>query len=66
MRVRELARLAPLLAVYVAALAYVEHLIALRGMGGMVELLRAMGETRSVDKAFQQVHGQDQKASRQA
>jgi hypothetical protein len=51
---------------YVAALAYVEHLIALRGMGGMVELLRAMGETRSVDKAFQQVHGQDQRASRQA
>lgn len=51
---------------YIAALAYVEHLIALRGMGGMVELLRAMGETGSVDKAFQQVHGQDQKATRQA
>ncbi|HET9315813.1 MAG TPA: tetratricopeptide repeat protein, partial [Vicinamibacteria bacterium] len=51
---------------YLAALAYVEHLIALRGMGGMVELLRAMGETRSVDKAFVQVHGQDQKASRLA
>jgi Tetratricopeptide repeat len=51
---------------YLAALSYVEHLIALRGMGGMVELLRAMGETGSVDKAFQQVHGQDQKATRRA
>jgi hypothetical protein len=35
-------------------------------MGGMVELLRTMGETGSVDKAFQQVHGQDQRATRQA
>jgi uncharacterized protein HemY len=51
---------------YLAALAYVEHLIAQRGMGGMVELLRAMGESGSVDKAYQQVHGQDQKATRQA
>lgn len=51
---------------YLAALGYVEHLIALRGMGGMVELLRAMGETGNVDKAFQQVHGQDQRATRQA
>jgi len=51
---------------YLAALGYVEHLIALRGMGGMVELLRAMGETGSVDQAFQQVHGQDHRASRMA
>ncbi len=51
---------------YMAALAYVEHLIAQRGMGGMTELLRAMGETGSVDKAYQQVHGRDQKATRQA
>jgi tetratricopeptide (TPR) repeat protein len=51
---------------YLAALGYVEHLIALRGMGGMTELLRAMGETGSVDKAFQQVHGQDHRASRLA
>jgi tetratricopeptide (TPR) repeat protein len=51
---------------YLAALSYVEHLIALRGMGGMVELLKAMGETGSVDKAFQQVHGQDHRATRLA
>jgi tetratricopeptide (TPR) repeat protein len=51
---------------YLAALGYVEDLIAQRGMGGMVELLRAMGETGNADKAFQQVHGQDQKATRQA
>jgi tetratricopeptide (TPR) repeat protein len=49
---------------YLAALGYVEHLVALRGMGGMVELLKVMGETGSVDKAFQQVHGQDHRASR--
>jgi tetratricopeptide (TPR) repeat protein len=42
---------------YLAALSYVEHLIALRGMGGMNDLLRAMGETGDVDEAFKQVHG---------
>jgi tetratricopeptide (TPR) repeat protein len=59
-------RMAGVAGFYLAALGYVEHLIALRGMGGMVELLRTMGETGSVDKAFQQVHGQDQRATRQA
>ena len=51
---------------YLAALATSSTCIAVRGMGGMNDLLRAMGETGSVDKAFQQVHGQDQRAARQA
>jgi len=42
---------------YLAALSYVEHLIATRGMGGMNDLLRAMGETGDVDDAFKRVHG---------
>jgi tetratricopeptide (TPR) repeat protein len=53
-------------AFYLAALSYVEHLIALRGMGGMNELLRAMGETGSVDDAFQRVHGSSYFESRKA
>ena len=32
-------------------------LVANRGMGGMNDLLRAMGETGNVDAAFKQVHG---------
>ena len=51
---------------YLGALSYVEYLIALRGMGGMNDLLRAMGETGSVDKAFTQVHGQTYQTSRRA
>ena len=42
---------------YLAALSFVEHLMATRGMGGMNDLLRAMGETGNVDEAFRQVHG---------
>jgi tetratricopeptide (TPR) repeat protein len=42
---------------YLAALSYVEHLVAIRGMGGMNDLLRAMGETGDVDEAFRRVHG---------
>jgi hypothetical protein len=42
---------------YLASLSYVEYLVALRGMGGMNDLLKAMGETASVDEAFRQVHG---------
>jgi hypothetical protein len=59
-------RVAGVAGFYLAALGYVEHLIAQRGMGGMIELLRAMGETGNVDKAFEQVHGQNQRATRQA
>ena len=49
---------------YYAALSYVEHLMATRGMGGMNELLRAMGETGNVDAAFRQVHGGTYQESR--
>ena len=42
---------------YLAALSYVEYLVATRGMGGINDLLRAMGETGDVDDAFKQVHG---------
>ncbi|MET0555080.1 MAG: tetratricopeptide repeat protein [Vicinamibacteria bacterium] len=51
---------------YLGALSYVEYLIAQRGMGGINDLLRAMGETGNVDQAFTQVHGQTQMASRRA
>jgi hypothetical protein len=53
-------------AFYLAALSYVEYLIATRGMGGINDLLRAMGETGSVDEAFQRVHGCSYHDSRQA
>jgi len=42
---------------YLEALSFVEYLMGLRGQGGMNDLLRAMGETRSVDEAFQSVYG---------
>jgi tetratricopeptide (TPR) repeat protein len=51
---------------YLGALSYVEYLVALRGMGGVNDLLRAMGETGNVDQAFTQVHGQTHAASRRA
>jgi tetratricopeptide (TPR) repeat protein len=51
---------------YLAALSYVEDLIATRGMGGMNDLLRAMGETGDVDEAFKQVHGGSYYDSRKA
>lgn len=51
---------------YLGALSYVEYLVAQRGMGGINDLLRAMGETGNVDQAFNQVHGQTSAASRRA
>jgi tetratricopeptide (TPR) repeat protein len=51
---------------YLGALSYVEYLVAQRGMGGINDLLRAMGETGNVDQAFNQVHGQTHAASRRA
>ncbi|MGE0454149.1 MAG: tetratricopeptide repeat protein [Vicinamibacteria bacterium] len=44
---------------YLQALAFVEDLIALRGMGGVNDLARAMGETGSADEAFRRVYGKD-------
>jgi tetratricopeptide (TPR) repeat protein len=51
---------------YLYGLAFVEYLIAIRGMGGMNDLLRAMGETGSIDEAFRRVHGQDYRATTKA
>lgn len=51
---------------YLYALSFVEYLVANRGMGGINDLLRVMGETGSVDEAFRQVHGQDHKGTRRA
>jgi hypothetical protein len=51
---------------YLGALSYVEYLVAQRGMGGINDLLRAMGETGNVDQAFSRVHGQTHLASRRA
>jgi tetratricopeptide (TPR) repeat protein len=45
-------------AFYLGALSFVEYLIANRGMGGMNDLLRVLGETGNVDQAFRQVQGQ--------
>ncbi|HVR72517.1 MAG TPA: hypothetical protein VMT87_16905 [Vicinamibacteria bacterium] len=51
---------------YMGALSLVEYLVAHRGMGGMNDLLRTMGETGSVDEAFKQVHGQTYPATQRA
>jgi hypothetical protein len=59
-------RVGGVIGVYLNALSFVEYLIANRGMGGMNDLLRVMGETGSIDEAFKQVHGQDYRATRQA
>jgi hypothetical protein len=42
---------------YAGALSFVEYLIALRGVGGINDLLREMAETGSSDEAFKTVHG---------
>ncbi|HXU80531.1 MAG TPA: hypothetical protein VN914_04000, partial [Polyangia bacterium] len=51
---------------YLQALSLVEYLIASRGLGGMNDLIRAMGETGDLDAAFRQVYGQSWHAMRQA
>jgi hypothetical protein len=51
---------------YMGALSFVEYLIATRGMGGMNDLLRVMGETGSVDEGFKQVHGSPMPAVQRA
>jgi hypothetical protein len=43
---------------YLSALAFVEYLVAQRGMGGINDLLRQMGESGSVDEGFRRVYGQ--------
>jgi tetratricopeptide (TPR) repeat protein len=51
---------------YLGALSFVEYLVARRGMGGINDLLKGMGETGSVDEAFKQVHGHTYHAAEQA
>lgn len=51
---------------YLGALSFVEYLVAQRGMGGMNDLLKGMGQTGSVDEAFKQVHGHTYRAAQQA
>jgi hypothetical protein len=51
---------------YFQALSYVEYLVGLRGMGGINDLLRAMGETPNAEEAFQKVYGQSSSALRSA
>src|SRR5262249_4664516 len=52
--------------VYVAALSFVEYLVALRGMGGLNEMLRVAGSTGSIDEAFRQAYGRDYRATKLA
>ena len=57
-------RLGGVVGFYLGSLGFVEHLIAERGMGGMNDLLKAMGETGNVDDAFKQVQGRTYAAAR--
>ena len=50
-------RIGGVAASYLEGLSFTEYLVGLRGQGGINDLLRAMGETRSVDEAFERVYG---------
>ncbi len=50
---------------YLSALSFAEYLMALRGQGGVNDVLKAMADSGSVDDAFRQVYGQDYAATRQ-
>jgi tetratricopeptide (TPR) repeat protein len=51
---------------YLSALSFVEYLIGQRGLGGINDLIKAMGDTGSVHDAFRGVYGQDHDAMRKA
>ncbi len=51
---------------YLGALSFTEYLMALRGQGGLNDLLRAMATTGSADDAFRQVYGHDVQGTTQA
>jgi hypothetical protein len=51
---------------YLGALAFVEYLIAVRGQGGVNDLLKAMAETGDVDEAFRGVYGRDHEGTSEA
>jgi hypothetical protein len=59
-------RIGGVMGFYFGALSFVEYLIANRGMGGINELLKVIGETGSVDEAFRQVHGTTLRGAEQA
>jgi len=59
-------RIGGVMGLYFSALAFVEYLIANRGLGGMNELIKVIGETGSVDEAFRQVHGTTLRGAEQA
>jgi tetratricopeptide (TPR) repeat protein len=59
-------RIGGVMGFYFGALSFVEYLIANRGLGGVNDLLKAMGETGSVDEAFRQVHGTTLRGAEQA
>ncbi len=48
-------RIGGVMGFYLGALSFAEFLMAERGQGGINELLQAMGDTGSVDQAFQKV-----------
>lgn len=49
---------------YLASLSLAEYLLALRGQGGVNDLLKAMGETGDASEAFRRVYGKDYAALR--
>jgi hypothetical protein len=59
-------RIGGVMGLYFSALAFVEYLIANRGLGGMNELIKVIGETGSVDEAFRQIHGTTLRGAEQA
>jgi tetratricopeptide (TPR) repeat protein len=59
-------RIGGVMGFYLSALSFVEYLIANRGLGGINDLLKVMGETGSVDEAFRQVHGTSLRGAEQA
>jgi tetratricopeptide (TPR) repeat protein len=59
-------RIGGVMGFYFGALSFVEYLIANRGLGGINDLLKVMGETGNVDEAFRQVHGTTLRGAEQA
>jgi tetratricopeptide (TPR) repeat protein len=59
-------RIGGVAAFYAGALSFVEHLMALRGQGGLNDLLKVMGESTNVDEAFRRVYGSDFQTTRRA
>lgn len=51
---------------YLGALSFAEYLFAVRGQGGVNDVLRAMGETGNLDESFRRVYGQDYAATQRA